>query len=444
MIVASDSIDVLPPWKFLLYMALPVTFSFFLSTWYIQYCWVSAREQEELEENHHGIYMRACLPGFKILSRFPMSKHKNSRKHGTNNDLSDDEEAAYKVATAKVPGTPSKSPRSRSNSRNTTPRSNSNNSHDVIESQPRVTAYICGKEAMELPAALSPTHPSHLNGSKNKNKFGLDTLYLTDDETVVQKISRVVTSPYPYILIILVAIMIIMIFVDIMAISGLIVVSAVVMVMTVVLGNHWRNSAVWKVDTTNNSASSLVFENEEEEKEHSPIVELSQTERDRQLEEFFETMFNSIDYNLLFIFGGLFVVVANIENTGAPKYIWDMIAGNNAFQSASSITGICIFVAFASQFLGNVAVCQLAKPRIEPLDDDLRRVAWALVSFVSTIAGNLTLTGSAANLIVAEQAMRIDRENTLDFWRHIKVCFWVCVISCTVGSFLILMAEAIN
>ena len=61
-----------------------------------------------------------------------------------------------------------------------------------------------------------------------------------------------------------------------------------------------------------------------------------------------------------------------------------------------------------------------------------------------TIAGNLTLTGSAANLIVAEQAMRIDRENTLDFWRHIKVCFWVCVISCTVGSFLILMAEAIN
>jgi Na+/H+ antiporter NhaD/arsenite permease-like protein len=119
----------------------------------------------------------------------------------------------------------------------------------------------------------------------------------------------------------------------------------------------------------------------------------------------------SIDYNLLFIFGGLFVVVANLEGTGIPKTFWDMIAGDNAFQSSSSMVGICVFVALASQFLGNVAVCQLAKPRIEPLDDDTRRLAWALVSFVSTVAGNLTLTGSAANLIVAEQAMRIDREN---------------------------------
>ena len=136
------------------------------------------------------------------------------------------------------------------------------------------------------------------------------------------------------------------------------------------------------------------------------------------MEEFFEDMFASIDYNLLFIFTGLFVVVANIESTGLPKILWNGIAGENAFQSSSSIFGISVFVAFASQFLGNVAVCQLAKPRIQPLDDDDRRLAWAIVSFVSTIAGNLTLTGSAANLIVAEKTARIDKENVLDFVRH--------------------------
>eukprot|EP00605_Chrysophyceae_sp_TOSAG23-4_P000362 GSChrysophyteH1.ASY1.ANO1.409.1 assembled CDS len=333
MIVASDSIEVLPPWKFLLYMIVPVTFSFLLSTYYIQYCWVSAREKMELEEKHRGLYLNSCFPGFSVLTRYPEEDERN-------NELSDDEEAAYRSAT----GTPtSKSTRSRSNSFGSES-SRSRASKNKTTPQPKVTAFICGKEALELPQALSPAHP----------------------ETVVEKIGRIVISPYPYLLLALVAVMIIMIFVDVMSIAGLIVTSAVVMVITLVLGNHWREAAVWK------------------DRESSPLLTESSEDRARQLEAFFESMFDSIDYNLLFIFGGLFVVVANIESTGAPKRLWDWIAGDKAFQSSGSITGICIFVALASQFLGNVAVCQLVKPYIQPLSDDNRRLAWALVSFVST------------------------------------------------------------
>ena len=129
----------------------------------------------------------------------------------------------------------------------------------------------------------------------------------------------------------------------------------------------------------------------------------------------------------------MFVVVANLEVTGIPKMLWDKIVGDMPFQTAGSVIGISAFVLVASQTLGNVAVCQLAVPNIEPLDEDDKRYAWAIVSFVATIGGNLLLTGSAANLIVAEKAMRVDPSAVMNFSNHAKVCFGSCVISCVIG-----------
>ena len=118
------------------------------------------------------------------------------------------------------------------------------------------------------------------------------------------------------------------------------------------------------------------------------------------LNNFFDDVFNSIDYTLLLIFLGTFIVVANVESTGIPKSLWKMIVGEVPFKSPSSVIGISLFVLFASQFLGNVAIIQMAKPNISPLDDDDKAFAWVLVSFVATIGGNLTLTGSAGIYIL--------------------------------------------
>ena len=49
---------------------------------------------------------------------------------------------------------------------------------------------------------------------------------------------------------------------------------------------------------------------------------ISDEERTESLNDFFEELFNSIDYSLLIIFLGTFVVVANIDSTGIPKYLW--------------------------------------------------------------------------------------------------------------------------
>lgn len=47
--------------------------------------------------------------------------------------------------------------------------------------------------------------------------------------------------------------------------------------------------------------------------------------------------------------------------------------------------------------------------------------AWLILAWVSTVAGNFSLLGSAANLIVCEQAQRsLAAGYTLSFWSHLR------------------------
>lgn len=140
---------------------------------------------------------------------------------------------------------------------------------------------------------------------------------------------------------------------------------------------------------------------------------------------------------MLLIFLGLFIIVANVDSTGIPRQLWNGIVGKRPFDTASSVIGISVFVLFSSQLLGNVAVIQLARPNVEMLDDDSRRYAWAIISFVATVGGNLTITGSAANIIVAEKAVRIDPSSSIDFFKHYNICFWITLLSCAVGAVIL-------
>jgi Na+/H+ antiporter NhaD/arsenite permease-like protein len=76
------------------------------------------------------------------------------------------------------------------------------------------------------------------------------------------------------------------------------------------------------------------------------------------------------------------------------------IVGKRPFDNAFSIAAISAFVLISSQLLGNVAVVQLARPNITDLDNRQKELAWAVISFVATVGGNLTITGSAGMVIV--------------------------------------------
>ena len=134
---------------------------------------------------------------------------------------------------------------------------------------------------------------------------------------------------------------------------------------------------------------------------------------------------------------GLFVVLENVASTGLPRYFWGEIVGRSPFQTVSSVFGICTFVLILSQFLGNVPVIQLAKPNVSSLDDEHKRYAWAILSFVASVGGNLTITGSAANIIVAEKANRINPNNPINFFNHFKICFLVTLACAVFGGLCI-------
>ncbi|RYH28297.1 hypothetical protein EON65_12720 [archaeon] len=48
----------------------------------------------------------------------------------------------------------------------------------------------------------------------------------------------------------------------------------------------------------------------------------------------------------------------------------------------------------------------MAEDNVSDLSRNAQIFGWLILAFVSTVAGNFTLVGSAANIIVAEKAMR--------------------------------------
>jgi Na+/H+ antiporter NhaD/arsenite permease-like protein len=127
-----------------------------------------------------------------------------------------------------------------------------------------------------------------------------------------------------------------------------------------------------------------------------------------------------VDAALLLFFSGLFVVVAGLNATGVPSDAWD--AMSSAASSLRTGSGVALFVAIVavgSNTVSNVPLVLLLAPKVEeqPTPADAL-LAWALLSWASTVAGNLTLLGSVANLIVAERAKAA---YTLSFTEYLKV-----------------------
>lgn len=290
-----------------------------------------------------------------------------------------------------------------------------------LDTKPLTLSTVKRKDASRRPSLLSPYKKEKIDQDVSFDRISDKR----EKQGIVSKVVRVIITPFPYAMLLLMAVMIALIFVDVMSISGLICLTAVVMVVILVLGNHWQGQPIWGI--ANDGANG----------DYSTPHKMTTDEKIANTNSFFEELFESIDYNLLIIFLGLFVVVENIDSTGLPRNTWNKIVGKAPFDNITSVVGISLFVLATSQFLGNVAVIQLAKPNVEILDEGERRYAWAVISFVATVGGNLTITGSAANIIVAEKASRIDPANTIDFFKHYKVCFWVTLFSCALGATMI-------
>ncbi len=126
-----------------------------------------------------------------------------------------------------------------------------------------------------------------------------------------------------------------------------------------------------------------------------------------------DKVYFEIDWPLLLMFVGLFVVVAGLEHAVLTPEAATAI-GRLHLQSAPVLA---VLTAVLSNVVSNVPAVLVLKPFVAGLPDPQR--AWLLVAMASTLAGNLTLVGSVANLIVAQRARRYGV--TIGFWPYFRV-----------------------
>lgn len=108
-------------------------------------------------------------------------------------------------------------------------------------------------------------------------------------------------------------------------------------------------------------------------------------------------IYASIDFNLLVIFTGLFVIVGGIEQSG-------LLAKLHAALPPERMQNLPLFafVSIAlSNLVSNVPAVLLLQSYIPP---EGAAAQWQALALTSTLAGNLTVFGSIANLIVVESA----------------------------------------
>ena len=121
-----------------------------------------------------------------------------------------------------------------------------------------------------------------------------------------------------------------------------------------------------------------------------------------------------IDWNLLLFFAGLFIVTGALQVSGATALISDRAAGFLGTSGRHVWLFGSISVA-ASNIFSNVPYVLIMAETLQGLPEP--NLMWYTLAFSSTVAGNLTLIGSVANIIVAEKSRSLHELGFFEFLR---------------------------
>jgi Na+/H+ antiporter NhaD/arsenite permease-like protein len=144
-----------------------------------------------------------------------------------------------------------------------------------------------------------------------------------------------------------------------------------------------------------------------------------------------EKVYREIDWGLLVLFTGLFVVIGGVEASGLTGTLLDGASAIGLYRPAA-LTAV---TAVLSNLVSNVPAVLLFKTVIPTFGEPTR--AWLLLAMASTLAGNLTILGSVANLIVVEQARGAGIR--IGFVEYSRVGVPVTLLTLLVGWLLLIL-----
>jgi Na+/H+ antiporter NhaD/arsenite permease-like protein len=135
-------------------------------------------------------------------------------------------------------------------------------------------------------------------------------------------------------------------------------------------------------------------------------------------------IYAEIDWSLLLMFAGLFIIVAGAERLLLSP---DLIAAGRTH--LEQLPALAIITAALSNLVSNVPAVLVLKPFVGSLADPGR--AWLTVAMASTLAGNFTVLGSIANLIVVQKAAAHGVH--IGFWDYFRVGAPLTLIMVAIG-----------
>jgi Na+/H+ antiporter NhaD/arsenite permease-like protein len=139
-----------------------------------------------------------------------------------------------------------------------------------------------------------------------------------------------------------------------------------------------------------------------------------------------ELIFAEIDWSLLVFFSGLFIVTGSLEANGITAELSKLTQALGQ-PNALNLSAVSVVL---SNLVSNVPAVLLLRPLMGALANP--EAGWLTLAASSTLAGNLTLLGSVANLIVAESAARW--RITLSFWEYTKAGMLITLISLAIST----------
>jgi Na+/H+ antiporter NhaD/arsenite permease-like protein len=135
----------------------------------------------------------------------------------------------------------------------------------------------------------------------------------------------------------------------------------------------------------------------------------------------------NVDWVLLLFFSSLFIVVEGAVKAGLMDFLIHSQVLTGDMKGVVTLHGLSLLM---SQIVSNVPYTVMMLPVLKPLPGD---ILWLTLASASTLAGNATIIGAMANLIVIESA---EKEGVkIGFWEFFKIG-----IVATILSFLISIA----
>lgn len=140
-----------------------------------------------------------------------------------------------------------------------------------------------------------------------------------------------------------------------------------------------------------------------------------------------------VDWSILLFFTGLFVVIAGAVSSGLLDSMSELFGmGDGNVPSIGVLSG---FSTVLANLVSNVPSVMLIGQLLPEGD----MVLWITLAVTSTFAGNLTLIGAAANIIVEDEGEK--HGIRMDFFRYLRVGILIAVITIVIATAYLYMLD---